>query len=65
MKTFKQYLEMRDGNPETDEEAKIKLPNDPRLAAAYDMARKKGKKPGDAWNSTIQHNWNVKKAGQA
>jgi hypothetical protein len=62
MKTFKQYVEMRDGSPETDEEAKIKMPNDPRLAAHYDTMRKKGKKPGDAYNSMVQHNWQSKKA---
>jgi hypothetical protein len=63
MKTFKQYVEIRDSQPETDDEAKVKLPQDVRLQGMYDTLRRKGKKPGQAWNAVIQHNWQMKKAG--
>lgn len=62
MKTFRQWLEAMNGDPETDTEAKLRLPNDPRIHAMYDQARKKGANVNQAWTGSIGHNWGVKKA---
>ncbi len=65
MKTFNQWLESVEGVPETDEEAKLRLPHDPSIQLAYDNLRKKGQSPADAWNYCIQNLWKARKQGFA
>ena len=65
MLSFKEFLrcvESQNDMPETDDEAKVRLPQDVRLQAAYDQMRKRGRKPGQAFNSVIQTQWQSKKA---
>ena len=53
---------MRDNLPETDDEAKVRLPQDIRLQGLYDQLRQAGKSPSDAFNAVIQQQWSHKKS---